>query len=119
MRARYPLPGGHVWRRSGLCEGERRATMPTMDFEAYLPTEIDAAARKAALAELAHWEDKGGIAMAVVMPSPTERPDNRALLETLAGDPRWVPCCQVNPRHEDAVARMREAVAGGCRMLKL
>jgi hypothetical protein len=93
--------------------------MPTMDFEAYLPTEIDAGARKAALAELAHWEDQAGIAMAVVMPSPTERPDNRALLETLAGDPRWVPCCQVNPRHEDAVARMREAVAGGCRMLKL
>jgi predicted TIM-barrel fold metal-dependent hydrolase len=93
--------------------------MPTMDFEAYLPTDLDAEGRKAALAELAHWEDKGGIAMAVVMPSPIERPDNLALLETLAGDPRWVPCCQVNPRHADAVERMREAVAGGCRMLKL
>jgi len=90
-----------------------------MDFEAYLPTDLDAEGRKAALAELAHWEDKGGIAMAVVMPSPIERPDNLALLETLAGDPRWVPCCQVNPRHQDAVEQMREAVAGGCRMLKL
>lgn len=93
--------------------------MPTMDFEAYLPTDRDAAGRKAALDDLAYWEDKAGIEMAVVMPAPIERPDNRALLETLAGAPRWVPCCQVNPRHADAVDLMREAVAGGCRMLKL
>ncbi|HEY8601339.1 MAG TPA: amidohydrolase family protein [Thermomicrobiales bacterium] len=93
--------------------------MPTMDFEAYLPTEVDAEARRAALAELASWEEKAGIAMAVVMPVPTPRPDNQALLETLAGDPRWVPCCQVNPQHDDAVAQVRVAAAAGCRMLKL
>jgi uncharacterized protein len=93
--------------------------MPTMDFEAYLPTDADAEGRRAALAELAMWEERAGIAMAVIMPSPIPRPDNRALLETLGGDPRWVPCCQVNPQHDDAVAQLREAVAGGCRMLKL
>lgn len=93
--------------------------MPTMDFEVYLPTDLDAAGRAAALAELARWEDRAGIELAVVMPAPIARPDNRALLETLAGDPRWIPCCQVNPQHDDAVAQVREAVAGGCRMLKL
>ena len=71
--------------------------MPTMDFEAYLQTEVDAETRRAALIELAAWEARAGIAMAVVMPAPTPRPNNQALLETLAGDPRWVPCCQVNP----------------------
>lgn len=93
--------------------------MPTMDFEAYLPTDLDAAGRAAALAELAMWEDRAGIELAVVMPAPIVRPDNRALLETLAGDPRWIPCCQVNPQHDDAVAQVRAAIAGGCRMLKL
>lgn len=93
--------------------------MPTIDFEVYLPTDLDAAARRAALAELARWEDQAGIERAVVMPSPIIRPDNRALLETLAGAPRWIPCCQVNPQHDDAVAQVREAIASGCRMLKL
>ena len=93
--------------------------MPTMDFEAYLQTEVDAEARRAALTELAVWEDRAGIELAVIMPSPTPRPDNKALLETLGGDARWIPCCQVNPQHDDAVAQVREAVAGGCRMLKL
>ncbi len=93
--------------------------MPTMDFEAYLPTNLDATARKAALAELAQWEERARIDLVVVMPIPSARPDNRALLETLAGDPRWIPCCQVDPRHDDAIAQVREAVADGCRMLKL
>ncbi len=95
--------------------------MPTMDFENYLPTDVDAAARRAALAELAHWEDQAGIDMAVVMPFPIEKPDNRALTETLAGDPRWIACCQVNPGHgAAAVAELRQAATEwGCRMLKL
>jgi predicted TIM-barrel fold metal-dependent hydrolase len=93
--------------------------MPTMDFEAYLPTEVDAETRRTALAELAKWEDRAGIELAVIMPAPTARPDNKALLETLGGDPRWIPCCQVNPQHDDAVAQVRESIAGGCRMLKL
>src|SRR5437764_3296580 len=94
--------------------------MPTIDFEIYLPTQANAEERRAALADLAHWEDLAGIAMAVVMPSPTPAPDNRALLETLGGDPRWVPCAQVNPNAPDAVAAIRWAVAeGGCRMIKV
>ncbi len=94
--------------------------MPTMDFEIYLPTEVGAEERRAALAELVRWEDRAGIDMAVVMPLPTPAPDNRALVETLAGDPRWIPCCQVDPRAPDAAAEVRRAVTEfGCRMLKL
>ena len=94
--------------------------MPTMDFEAYLPTNVGADERKAALAELARCEDQAGIDLAVVMPAPTPAPDNRALVETLAGDPRWIPCAQVNPNAPDAVAAVRQAVTEfGCRMLKV
>jgi hypothetical protein len=93
--------------------------MPTMDFEIYLPTNESAEGRRAALADLAYWEDKAGIELAVVMPNPTPRPDNRALIETLGGDPRWIACAQVNPNDADAEAQVREAVALGCRMLKL
>ncbi len=94
--------------------------MPTMDFEIYLPSEASARERQDALADLAHWEDKAGIAMAVVMPSPTPAPNNRALIETLAGDPRWVPCAQVNPNAPSAVVDVRHAVTAlGCRMLKV
>ncbi len=94
--------------------------MPTMDFEIYLPSEASAAERRDALADLAHWEDKAGIAMAVVMPAPTPAPNNRALIETLAGDPRWIPCAQVNPHAPGAVAEVRRAVTeDGCRMLKV
>jgi predicted TIM-barrel fold metal-dependent hydrolase len=94
--------------------------MPTMDFEIYLPSEASAEERQAALADLAHWEDMAGIEMAVVMPSPTTAPNNRALIETLAGDPRWVPCAQVNPNAPGAVDAVRQAVTeSGCRMLKV
>ena len=94
--------------------------MPTMDFEIYLQTEASAEQRRAALVDLAHWEDRAGIAMAVVMPSPTPKPDNDALIETLGGDPRWVPCAQVNPNAPGAVETVRRALTQlGCRMLKV
>jgi predicted TIM-barrel fold metal-dependent hydrolase len=94
--------------------------MPTMDFEAYLPSEASAEERRAALANLAHWEDMAGIAMAVVMPAPTPAPNSRAVVETLAGDPRWIPCAQVNPNAPGAVDEARHAVTAlGCRMLKV
>ena len=92
--------------------------MPTMDFEAYLQTEVDEDAARSVV-ELAAGEAKAGVAMAAVMPAPTPPPDNRALLETLAGDSRWIPCAQVNPQHDDAVAQVRAAAAAGCRMPKL
>src|SRR5215471_13071751 len=91
-----------------------------MDFEIYLPTEISAAERQAALAHLASLEDQAGIEMAVVMPSPTPAPNNHALVETLAGDPRWIPCAQVNPNAPGAADAVREALAMlGCRMIKV
>ena len=94
--------------------------MPTMDFEIYLPTEVSAAERRAVLATLAEMEDRAGIEMAVVMPSPTPAPNNHALVETLAGDPRWIPCAQVNPNAPGAVDAVREAITGlGCRMIKV
>lgn len=94
--------------------------MPTMDFEIYLPTNASAEERRTALAELARWEDQAGIDMAVVMPSPTPQPDNQALVETLGGDPRWIPCAQVDPNAPGAVAEVRQAVtAWGCRVLKI
>jgi predicted TIM-barrel fold metal-dependent hydrolase len=92
-----------------------------MDFEVYLPTDVGADERRAALAELARWEDQAGIELAVVMPKPIRQPNNRALAETLAGDRRWIPCCQVNPQDgAAAVAEVRQsATEFGCRMLKL
>src|SRR5437879_2146573 len=94
--------------------------MPTMDFEIYLPTEVDAAERRAVLATLADMEDRAGIEMAVVMPKPTPAPNNHALVETLAGDPRWIPCAQVDPNAPGAVEAVREAITAlGCRMIKV
>ena len=94
--------------------------MPTMDFEVYLPSNVSSEERQAALADLSHWLDVAGIQMAVVMPFPTDQPDNRALVETLGGARRWIPCCQVNPHAPSAVAEVRQAVTGfGCRMLKM
>ncbi len=95
--------------------------MPTMDFEIYLPTEARADELRAALEDLTYWEDKAGIEMAVVMPAPTPNPNNKALVDTLAGNPRWIPCAQLNPQHgAQAVADFRQAVTEyGCRMLKL
>jgi predicted TIM-barrel fold metal-dependent hydrolase len=94
--------------------------MPTMDFEIYLPSEASAEERRAALADLAHWEDLAGIEMAVVMPAPTPAPNSRAVVETLNGDPRWIPCAQVNPNAPGAADEVRHAVTAlGCRMLKV
>jgi hypothetical protein len=77
--------------------------MPTMDFEVYLPTNAGASERAAALADLLRAEDAAGIEYAVVMPTPTPRPDNQALFETAGKEPRAILCCQVNPNHEDAL----------------
>ena len=70
---------------------------PTIDFEVYLDTNAPASDRAAALAELFANEDAAGIEYAVVMPSPTPRPSNRALYETAGGEHRAILCCQVNP----------------------
>jgi predicted TIM-barrel fold metal-dependent hydrolase len=71
--------------------------MPTMDFEVYLNTNAPAAERAVALQELLANEDAAGIEYAVVMPTPTRNPDNRALYETAGAERRAILCCQVNP----------------------
>src|ERR1051326_1529638 len=76
--------------------------MPTMDFEVYLNTNAPAAERDAELAALFENEDTAGIEYAVVMPSPTPKPDNAALFETAHTNRRAVLCCQVNPNFGDA-----------------
>lgn len=84
--------------------------MPTMDFEAYLNTNAPAAERASQLAELLRNEDAAGIEYAVVMPTPTPKPDNRALFETAGPERRAVLCCQVNPNDgEPAFAEIRQA----------
>jgi len=95
--------------------------MPTMDFEVYIDTNAPAAARAAALAELFVNEDAAGIEYAVVMPSPTPRPDNRALYETAAQQPRAILCCQVNPNDgEPALNEIKQsATEWGMRVLKI
>jgi predicted TIM-barrel fold metal-dependent hydrolase len=81
-----------------------------MDFEAYLNTNAPAAARASQLADLLQNEDAAGIEYAVVMPSPTPKPDNRALYETAGQERRAVLCCQVNPNDGDsAFAEIRQA----------
>jgi predicted TIM-barrel fold metal-dependent hydrolase len=76
--------------------------MPTMDFEVYLNTNAPSDDRQRALAELFANEDAAGIEYAVVMPTPTFKPDNRALFETAGAQPRAILCCQVNPNEGDA-----------------
>jgi uncharacterized protein len=95
--------------------------MPTMDFEAYLNTNVPAAEREQALAELFANEDAAGVEYAVVMPSPTPKPDNRALYETACKERRAVLCCQVNPNDgEAAFAEIRQsATEWGMRVLKI
>ena len=84
--------------------------MPTMDFEAYLNTNAPAAERESQLADLLRNEDAAGIEYAVVMPSPTPKPDNRALYETAGRERRAVLCCQVNPNDGDtAFAEIHQA----------
>ena len=95
--------------------------MPTMDFEAYVPSTAPAAERKAALEAVLANEDAAGIEYAVVMPNPVQNPDNRALAETLQSERRAIFCCQVNPNHGDAaLADIETSVAQhGARMLKI
>src|SRR6266540_2745512 len=57
--------------------------LPTMDFEVYLNTNAPAPEREQALAELFANEDAAGVEYAVVMPSPTPKPD-----QSPAGDRR-------------------------------
>jgi predicted TIM-barrel fold metal-dependent hydrolase len=95
--------------------------MPTMDFEAYLDTNQPAAAREVALKELFLNADAAGIEYAVVMPSPTPKPDNRALFETAGRERRAILCCQVNPNAgEPALREIRQAATDwGMRVLKI
>src|SRR5579859_2713195 len=95
--------------------------MPTMDFEAYLNTNAPAPERQTALAELFANEDAAGIEYAVVMPSPTPKPDNQALFETAGGQRRAVLCCQVNPNDGESAFREigRSATEWGMRVLKI
>src|ERR1700694_2662675 len=95
--------------------------MPTMDFEAYLNTNAPAAARESQLADLLRNEDAAGIEYAVVMPSPTPKPDNQALYETAGRERRAVLCCQVNPNAGDAAFQeiRRSATEWGMRVLKI
>jgi predicted TIM-barrel fold metal-dependent hydrolase len=91
-----------------------------MDFEAYLNTNAPAPERETALAELFSNEDAAGIEYAVVMPSPTPRPDNRALFETASSNRRAVLCCQVNPNDSDALPQIKQAATEwGMRVLKI
>jgi predicted TIM-barrel fold metal-dependent hydrolase len=95
--------------------------MPTMDFEVYLNTNASASERAAALTELFHNEDAAGIEYAVVMPSPTPKPDNRALYETAGPERRAILCCQVNPNDGEAALGeiKRAATEWGMRVLKI
>src|SRR5712692_9928399 len=94
--------------------------MPTMDFEAYLNTNVPAAERETALADLFRNQDAAGIEYAVVMPTPTPRPDNQALYETASANRRAVLCCQVNPNDADALPQIeRAATEWGMRVLKI
>jgi predicted TIM-barrel fold metal-dependent hydrolase len=95
--------------------------MPTMDFEVYLNTNAPAAERETALAELFRNEDAAGIEYAVVMPSPTPKPDNRALYETACNQRRAILCCQVNPNDgQAALQEIRQSVSEwGMRVLKI
>ena len=95
--------------------------MPTMDFEAYLNTNAPAAERESQLADLLRNEDAASIEYAVVMPSPTPKPDNRALYETAGRERRAVLCCQVNPNDGDsAFAEIRQAATEwNMRVLKI
>jgi predicted TIM-barrel fold metal-dependent hydrolase len=95
--------------------------MPTMDFEVYLNTNAPAADRRAQLTQLFENEDAAGVEYAVVMPSPTPKPDNRALYETAGSERRAILCCQVNPNDgEAALYDIRQsATEFGMRLLKI
>jgi predicted TIM-barrel fold metal-dependent hydrolase len=96
-------------------------TMPTMDFEVYLNTNAPAEQRAAALRALLANEDAAGIEYAVVMPTPTRKPDNRALYETAGAQRRAILCCQVNPNDgQAALDEIRQsATKWSMRVLKI
>src|SRR5438270_12649901 len=88
---------------------------PTIDFEVYVNSNTPAPERTTALTELFANEDAAGIEYAVVMPSPTPRPDNRALYETAGAERRAILCCQVNPtRAAPSTRSARRRRTGGC-----
>jgi uncharacterized protein len=95
--------------------------MPTMDFEAYLNTNAPVAERASQLTELFANEDAAGVQYAVVMPSPTSKPDNAALYETAHTQRRAILCCQVNPNDGDSAFDdiRRSATEWGMRVLKI
>jgi len=95
--------------------------MPKIDFEVYLNTNAPAPEREAALTELFQNEDAAGIEYAVVMPSPTPKPDNRALYETAGHQRRAILCCQVNPNEGAAALQeiKQAATEWGMRVLKI
>jgi predicted TIM-barrel fold metal-dependent hydrolase len=92
-----------------------------MDFEVYLNTNAPAAERREQLARLFENEDAAGIEYGVVMPTPTLKPDNRALFETAGQERRAILCCQVNPNDgEAALAEIRQsATEWRMRVLKI
>src|SRR5438067_8177 len=93
---------------------------PTIDFEVYVNSNTPAPERTTALTELFANEDAAGIEYAVVMPSPTPRPDNRALYETAGAERRAILCCQVNPNESGALDEIRQAATDWrMRVLKL
>ncbi len=95
--------------------------MPTMDFEVYLDTNAAPPEREVALLELFKNEDAAGIEYAVVMPSPTPKPDNRALYDTACQQRRAILCCQVNPNHGEAAFEeiKQSATQWGMRVFKI
>lgn len=95
--------------------------MPTMDFETYLPTNAPARERAEALAAILRDEDAAGIEYAVVMPKPTAHPDNQALIETVRGNRRAIPCCQVNPNDGEEAFHdfVRSVTERGMKLLKI
>jgi uncharacterized protein len=107
--------------RAGLSAGTLCTMATTMDFEVYLNTNAPAAERHAELSRLFENEDAAGIEYAVVMPTPAQKPDNRALYETAGRERRAILCCQVNPNHgEAALYKIRQAATEwGMRVLKI
>jgi predicted TIM-barrel fold metal-dependent hydrolase len=95
--------------------------VPTMDFEVYLNTNAPTSDRAEALEAIFKNEDAAGVEYAVVMPSPTPKPDNRALYETASDQPRAILCCQVNPNDGQAALDeiRRAATEWGMRVLKI
>ncbi len=88
--------------------------MKIYDFEVYV---TDPEERE----QLLVWADEAGIEKMVGMPSAKFRPPNRMVAELIAGDDRFIGCCQVNPRFEqEAVAELEMCVTElGMRALKL